>query len=210
MSQSTDFADSVSPHNQPDAPRPEVTTSGSTAIHPPFTPVATPDNQAPDFFKLGHIVQIPLHTWQDVNRARNWIQQLKHQTRPVLSDLESSFRGLYDGVDGLTVIRVERVTYSHEPHADPKTKLAACLGLHSQDSRIPARALNMYKEVTNDGGVWVARHWTNENQNLRVGSNVWLWYYRFFKDIALGKEGKDWDGADLESVVEFLADLRGR
>ena len=220
MSQSTDIADTASPQNQPDVPRPEGATSGSTAIHPPSTPVAThdnqvpdnqvPENQIPDFFKPDHLVQIPLHTGQDVTRARYWIQLVKSQTHPVLSDLEFYFRGLYDGVDGLTTIRVERVAYYHKPHADPKTKIAACLGLHSQDSRIPSRALNMYKEVTKDGGVWIARHWTNEDQNLRVGSNIWLWHYHFFKDVALRKEGKDWDAADLESVVEFFADLRGR
>lgn len=68
----------------------------------------------------------------------------------------------------------------------------------------------MYNEFTKNGGVWIARHWTNENQNLWVGGNIWLRYYRFFKVVALRKEGKDWDDADLESVVDFLADLRGR
>jgi hypothetical protein len=92
------------------------------------------------------------------------------------------------------------------------TELAACLRLHSQDSRIPARVLNMFDEVTKDGGVWIARHWTDESRNLQVGclNYIWLWYYNFFKDISLRKEGKDWDGADLESVVEILADLRAR
>lgn len=68
----------------------------------------------------------------------------------------------------------------------------------------------MFNEVTRDRGVWIARHWTDESQNLRTDGYIWLWYYNFFKDISLRKEGKDWDGADLESVVEFLTDMRGR
>lgn len=68
----------------------------------------------------------------------------------------------------------------------------------------------MYNEATRDGGGWIARHWTDESGNLRVGGHIWLRYYKIFKNIALHREGKDWDGADLESVVDFLADLRGR
>lgn len=113
LSLSTDIADTAPPHNQPDVHKPEVATSASTAVHPSSTPSATHDNQTPDFFKPGHVVQIPLHTWQDVTGAKNWVQSVNEQTRPVLSDLEFSFRGLYDGFDGLTTIRVERVTYSH-------------------------------------------------------------------------------------------------
>jgi len=228
MSQLTDIAGTASPHKQPDVPRPEVATSGSTAIHSSSTPSATqenqvrnnqipdtqvPDNHVPDFFQPGHLVRLPLHTAQDVTRARNWIQLLKYQTRPVLSDLEFSFRGLYDVGGDITSIRVTRFTHAHKPHADPETELAACLRLHSRDSRIPARALNMYNEATKDGGVWIARHWTNESRNLQDDGYlgyIWLWYYDFFKNVALRKEGKDWDGADLESVVEFLADLRRR
>jgi hypothetical protein len=211
-SQSTDIADTVSPDNQPDVPGPEEETGGRTAIDPSSTLLATHDNQIPDFFKPGHVVQISLYTLQDVTRARNLIQPVSSRKHPVLSDLEFSFRALYDGVDGTTRIRVTRFTHRHQLHLDPKAELAACLRLHSQDSRIPARALNMFNEVTKDGGVWIARHWTDESQNLRVGclNHIWLWYYNFFKDIALRKEGKDWDGDDLESVVEFLADLRGR
>ena len=216
MLQSTDIADTASSDNQPDVPRPQEATAGSRSIHPSSTPTTTPmttgDNEIPDFFKPGYVVQIPLHTLQDVIRAKTWSQLVSSQKRAVLSDLQFSFRALYDGVDvdGITSIRVARFTHAHRPHLDPARELAACLRLHSQDSRIPARALNMFNEVTKDGGVWIARHWTDESRNLEVGSNVWLWYYNFFKDISIRKEGKDWDGADLESVVEFLADLRAR
>lgn len=212
MSQSTHIADTASPDNQPDVPRPEAATAGSTAIHPSSTPLATHVNEVPDFFKPGRVVLISLHTHQDVARVRHWIQLVRSQTRPVLSDLEFSFRALYDGVDGITRIRVTRSTHRHQPHLDPKTELAACLRLHSQDSRTPARALNMFNEVTKDGGVWIARHWTDESQNLEVSSlnYIRLWYYNLFKDISLRNEGKDWDGDDLGSAAEFFADLRAR
>jgi hypothetical protein len=212
MSQSTDIADTASSDIQPDILRPEEATAGSTAIHPSSAPLATHDSQVPDFFKPGHVAQIPLHTLQDVTRARHWIQLVSFQTRPVLSDLEFSFRALYDGLDSITRIRVTRFIHRHQPHLNPGTELAACLRLHNQDSRIPARALSMFNEATKDGGVWIARHWTDESRNLQVGclNYVWLWYYNFFKDISLRKEGKDWDGADLESVIEFFADLRAR
>lgn len=212
MLQSTDIADTAPSENQPDVPRPKEASTGSRAINPSSTPSATHDNQILDFFKPGHVVQIPLHNLQDVTRARHWIQLVRSQTRPVLSDLEFSFRALYDGTGGITRIRVTRFTHRHQPHLNSMTELAACLRLHGQDSRIPARALNMFNEVTKDGGVWIARHWTDESRNLEVGclNYIWLWYYNFFKDVSLRKEGKDWDGADLESVVEFFADLRGR
>lgn len=200
----------VSPHAPPDNSKADTSAAEDTTVRPSSAPSTTHDNEVPDFFKPGHVVRIPLYTLQDVTRAKSWIQLVSSQTRPVLSDLQFSFRALYDGVDGITSIRVTRFTHSHKPHLDPVRELAACLSAYSQDSRIPARAFNMYNGVSKDGGVGYARHWTDESQNLIVGENMWQWYYNFFRDISLRKEGKDWDGADLESVIEFLADLRAR
>lgn len=210
MPESTESLGKEAPRAQHDVSEAETATAEGTIANTPSAPSTTYDNKVPDFFKPGHIVQIPLHTLQDVMRAKVWIQQVRFQTHPVLSDLEFSFRALYDGVDGTTVIRVTRFVHQHESQADPKTELAAYLRLHSHDSRIPARTLNMYDEVTKNGGDWIARHWSDESQNLRVGGHIWFRYYNFFKDMALRKEGKDWNGADLECVVDFLADLRGR
>lgn len=200
----------ASPRAQPDDSRADTPAAEGTIVQSSSAPSKTHDSELPNFFKPGHIVQIPLRTLQDVTRARKWIQSLRSQAHPILSDLQFTFRALYDGVNGITSIRVTRFTHRHDPHADPKIELAACLRLHTHDSRVPARALNMFKKATRDGRVWIARHWTDESQNLRTGGYIWLWYYNFFKDISLRKEGEDWDGADLESVVEFLADIRGR
>lgn len=172
MSEPTDSLDKEAPRAQPDVYRAEITTAEGTIANLPSAPSTTYDNKVPDFFKPGHVVQIPLHTLQDAMRAKDWIQQVRSQTHPVLSDLEFSFRALYDGVDGTTVIRVTRFVHEHESQADHKTELAAYLRLHSHDSRIPARTLNMYDEVTKNGGDWIARHWSDESQNLRVGGHI--------------------------------------
>lgn len=176
MSEPTDSLSKEAPRAQPDTFGAEIATAEGTNAIAPSAPSTTYDNEFPDFFKPGHVVQIPLHTLQDVMRARDWIQQVRSQTHPVLSDLGFSFRALYDGVDGTTVIRVTRFVHQHEPHADLKTELAAYLRLHSHDSRIPARTLNMYNEVTKNGESWIARHWSDESQNLRVGGHIWFWY----------------------------------
>lgn len=200
----------VSPRAQPDNPSADTSAAENTIFHSTSAPSTIHYNKVLDFFKPGHVVQIPLHTLQDVTRARKYVQLVRSQTRPVLSDLEFTFRAMWDGLDGTSIIRVTRVAHHHQPHADPETELVACLRLHSKDHRTPVRTLNMYNEAIKNGGSWIARHWTDRSQNLTVGGHIWLWYYHFFKDIALRKEGKDWDGADLECVVEFLADLRGR
>lgn len=210
MSEPTDSPSKVSPRAQPDNARVDKSAAEDTVVHPPSAPSTTYDNKVPDFFKPGYVVQIPLYTLQDVFRARNYAQLVSSQTRPVLSDLEFTFRAIWDGDDGTSIIRITRVTHHHKPHADPETELAACLRLHSQDHRIPVRILNMYNEATKTGGGWIARHWTDKSQTLTVGRHIWLWYYHFFKEIALRKEGKDWDGADLGCVIELFADLRGR
>ena len=208
MPEPTNFLGKVSPRAQPDETTVDTLTVEDTSAH--SSSAISTAHDVPNFFKPGHVVQIPLHTLQDVTRARHYVHRVSLLTCPVLSDLEFSFCALYDGVEGTTIIRVTRFAHHHEPHADPETELAACLRLHSRDSRIPARTLNMFNEATKNGGSWVARHWTDESQNLKVGGHIWLWYYHFFKDMALRKEGKDWDSADLEGVVEFLADLRGK
>lgn len=51
MLQSTDIADTASSDNQPDSPRPEEASSGSTTVDPSSTPSATHENQVLDFFK---------------------------------------------------------------------------------------------------------------------------------------------------------------
>lgn len=209
MSEPTESPGRVSPRAQPYVSGADTLAAESTIVHSSSATSTTHDNELPDFFKPGHVVQIPLRSLQDVTRARDWIQSIKSQARPILSDLEFPFRALYDGVEA--IIRVVRIPRSHDPHTDPETELAACLRLHSQDFRIPARALNMYNEVTKDGGVWIAHHWTDETQNLRIGGHIWRrYYYPLFKSIALRTEGKEWGGAELESVGEFLADIRGR
>ena len=50
----------------------------------------------------------------------------------------------------------------------------------------------------------------SDSKDLVESHIVSGWYYAFFGDLALLKEGTDWDSEDLVSVVEFLADLRGR
>lgn len=205
---STDSPDIVPPRSQPIS---EVLAStGEGKIVPPTSASSTHDTTIPDFFNPGHIVQIPLRTHQDVGQARSWLKPLSSQTRPVLSDLEFTFRGLHDSADGTTTIRIVRVPHHHKPGADPEAELAIYLGIHDHDFSIPSRTLRMYNEVTKDGGVWIARFWTADSKDL-VGDHLVLrWYYAFFRDLALRKEGKDWDSGDLASIIEFLADLRGR
>lgn len=210
MSQSADIADTVSPHGEPEVPRAEVATAEGTVAHSTATPSTTHDKEVPDFFTPGHIVQIPLRTLQDITRARNWTQSVSSQTRPVLSDLKFSFRSMYDGADDITTIRVVRVTHRPGLRADPEIELTTCLGLYTQDHAVPARVTNMYNEVAREGGIWTARLWKDESESLRVGGPVWRMFYSFFRDLAIRKEGNEWDGANLRSVVELLAELRGR
>ncbi|KAM0707540.1 hypothetical protein Q7P35_004185 [Cladosporium inversicolor] len=125
MSKPTDSLEKVSPPSQPEVPKADTSATEGTIVQPSSAPSTNHDNVVPDFFKPGHVVQITLRTFQDVTRARSWIQSIGWQARPILSEFEFSFRALYDGIDGTTSIRVLRHIHRHEPHTNPKTELAA-------------------------------------------------------------------------------------
>lgn len=186
-----------------------MSTDESTTAQPSLTASTDDATQIPEFFKPGHVVQIPLRTLQDVANAKKWLEAVDSQTRPVLSDFELTFRALYDKLDGTTTIRILRKLHHHAPLVDPERSLVTCLGIRNLDYRVPARLLNMYNEVAKDGDAWIAHLWTAQSFDLQNGGYAWLEYYNFFKNIALRKEGKDWTVADLASVIEFIASRRG-
>jgi hypothetical protein len=131
----------------------------------------------------------------------------------VLSELEFTFRAVHDKVDGTTTIRIGRKAFRPDPAVGHERPLITSLGLKGIDLTqkfIPARIRNVFDEVAKNGDVWVARPVNIKSRDLLDGGYARMQYYDFFKAIGLRKEGKDWDMADLESVIEFLDYRRGR
>jgi hypothetical protein len=163
--------------------------------------------------KAGRVTQISLRTRQDVTPARRWIRSEGSPKHSVLSELEFTFRAVHDKVDSTTLVRIGRKTFHPDPAVGHEGPLINSLGLRGIDKTqkfIPARIRNVFDEVAKNGDVWIARPVTIKSRDLQVGGFATMQYYDFFKAIGLRKEGKDWDMADLESVIEFLNYRRGR
>lgn len=188
------------------------TTEGATP-QAPFTPSTDNIDETLGLFKPGHVTQISLRILQDVTQAKTLLQTVNMRTRPVLSDLEITFRAIYDKPDGTTTVRIARKAFRPEPSAGHERALAVCLGLRGIDlkhMRIPARVRNAFDEVATRSGVWIARLVAFISKDLQEEGYARLEYYKVFKEIALRKEGKEWDVDDVESVIDFFADRRGR
>jgi hypothetical protein len=167
----------------------------------------------PDLFKTGHVVQISLRTFQDVIQFKKWIRTAGSPTRLVLSHLKFTFRAVYDGANDITTINIMRGALAKPPRAQHDEVLSLSLGFGGEDLKypcIPARLLSKYDEVAQKGDVWISRFVTFESKNLNNSMSASFQWYRFFREFTARKEGKDWDVADLEKVVDFLLDYRGR
>lgn len=179
----------------------------------PSPPSDENTNNTPDLFKPGHVAQISLRTPQDVTQAKSLLKTAGSPTRPVLSDLEITFRALYDKPDSATIVRIARKALRPVAHIGHERALAVCLGLRGLDLKqmcIPARVRNAFDKAAHDGDVWIARLVAFSSKDLQSEGYARLEYYEVFKEIALRKDGKDWTVADLEGVFEFFADRRGR
>jgi hypothetical protein len=163
--------------------------------------------------KADHVTHISLHTHQDVTQAKTWVRSEEFHNHPVLSELEFTFCAVYDKVDGTTIIRIGRKAFRPDPAVGHERPLIASLGLKGIDLTqkfIPARIRNVFDEVAKNGDVWIARLVSIKSRDLLEGGYAMMQYYDLFKAIGLRKKGKDWDMADLESVIEFLDYRRDR
>jgi hypothetical protein len=170
-------------------------------------------NNFDNLSKAGHVTRISLRTRQDVTQARMRIRSEGSPKHPVLSELEFTFRAVHDKVDSTTLVRIGRTTFHPDPAVGHEGPLINSLGLRGIDKTqkfIPARIRNVFDEVARNGDAWITRPVTIKSRDLQVGGFATMQYYDFFKAIGLRKEGKDWDMADLESVIEFLDYRRGR
>lgn len=190
-----------------------MSTAEDAAIALPSPPSDENINNTPDFFKAGHVAQISLRTLQDVTQAKSLLKSADSPTRPVLSDLEITFRAVYDKPDGATIVRIARKALRPVAHIGHERALSVCLGLRGPDLThicIPVRIRNAFDKAANEGDIWVARLVAFSSKDLQSEGYARQEYYKVFKEIALRKDGKDWTVADLEAVIDFFADRRGR
>lgn len=152
--------------------------------------------------KPGHIIRVPLFTWQDVFNARAWTTSAELQTVPILANFEFTFRALYDTADSVTSICIGR-----EETSDAQ-RVAEAYNIVCGD--IPAGIIAEFDEVISKGDVWVMHRMTAHSDRLVSLGYTECRYSAFFKELALQKKGREWVAADLEGIVEFLADFRGR
>lgn len=152
--------------------------------------------------KPGHMIKIPLFTWQDVFNARTWTKAAELQAGPILANFEFTFRALYDTADSVTSIYIAR-----EETSDAQ-RVAEAYNIVCGD--IPAGIIAEFGEVMSKGDVWVLHRMTAHSDRLVSLGYTECRYNAFFKELALRKKGREWVAADLEGIVEFLADFRGR
>lgn len=190
-----------------------MTIAEGAAIALPSPPSDENINNTPDLFKPGHVAQISLRTLHDVIQAKSLLKSANSPTRPVLSDLEITFRAVYYKPDGATVVRIARRALRPVAHIGHERALSACLGLRGPDlthTCIPARMRNAFDKAATDGEIWIARLVAFSSKDLQPEGYARQEYYKVFKEIALRKDGKDWTVADLEGVFGFFVDRRGR
>lgn len=186
----------------PPSESPDTEQASTTAT---ITQPKSPDIEADlisNISKPGHIVKVPLFTWQDVFNARAWTKSAELQACPILANFELTFRALYDTADSVTSICIAR-----EETSDAQ-RVAEAYNIVCGD--IPAGIIAEFEEVTSKGDAWVLRLMTARSDRLVSLGYTECRYNAFFKDLALRKKGREWVAADLEGIVEFLADFRGR
>lgn len=217
MSQTRDST--VSPPSSSDGKTNEARKDSSMDLDPPCetldteqaSTVATAAQSKPpeietdlisNISKPGHIIKVPLFTWQDVFKARQWTKSAELQAGPILANFEYTFRALYDAADSVT-----RISATREETSDAQ-RVAEAYNIVCGD--IPAGIIAEFEGVMSKGGVWVLHRMSAHSDRLVSLGYTECRYNAFFKELALRNKGKEWVAADLESIVEFLADLRGR